>query len=515
MTSELILPCVDEPELCRIAELVALSVRPGEMIALSGDLGAGKTTFARAFVRAVLDDADAEVPSPTFSLLHMYESPRCPVAHLDLYRLPNATQAGEVLGDDVLASSVVVVEWPDRAGPLLAASRLDIRIAETDNPDVRSIEVVGHGAWAPRLDRLEEIRQFVMRELGHAAWGRARVRYLQGDASPRTYARLLVDGNSRVVMSAPRMPDGPPVRNGLPYSRIALLAEDVRPFVAVGYALRELDIAAPHIRGADLERGLLLLEDLGDLTFGRAIECGFAQSDLWADAVDVLVALREASLGRKAPISAAQMHELATYDSSALGIEAELLVDWYWPMLKGVRPAASVRDEFVGLWHAQFERLLALPRGWVLRDFHSPNLMWRPDCKGLARVGVLDFQDALQGPWAYDLVSLLQDARTDVSPAIEAELFARYCDSVAAIEPDFDRTSFAYAYAALGAQRNTKILGIFARLAQRDGKTAYLRHIPRIWSYIERDLAHPSLEPLRAWYGRHFPQSIRSAAPAV
>ena len=121
----------------------------------------------------------------------------------------------------------------------------------------------------------------------------------------------------------------------------------------------------------------------------------------------------------------------------------------------------------------------------------------------------------MRGPWAYDLVSLLQDARVDVPQALEAELFARYCDRIAAIEPDFDRTSFAHAYAALGAQRNTKILGIFARLARRDGKTVYLQHIPRIWSYLERDLAQPALAPLRTWYDRHFPQAVRTAVPAA
>ena len=515
MTSRLVLSDVGEPELARIAELVALSVRPGEMIALSGELGAGKTTFARALVRAVLDEPDAEVPSPTFNLLQIYESPRFPIAHLDLYRLSNPNEVGEVIADDVLVRGVAVVEWPDRASALAASSRLDVHIAETGTPELRTLELVGHGAWMLRLDRLDEVRRFLVHELGQDAWSRARFRYLQGDASPRAYARLLVDDTTHVLMNAPRLPDGPPIRNGLPYSRIAHLAEDVRPFVAVGRALEAIGIAAPHIRARDMDRGLLLLQDLGDLTFARAIDNGFVQRDLWTAAVDVLVALRKAGLPRTLPLSTADTYALATYDGGALAIETELLVDWYWPMLEGGPPSAAIRDEFVGLWGAQIERLGGLPRGWVLRDYHSPNLMWRPQSEGLARIGVLDFQDALQGPWAYDLVSLLQDARVDVPQALEAELFARYCDRIAAMEPDFDRTSFAHAYASLGAQRNTKILGIFARLARRDGKTAYLRHIPRIWSYLERDLAQPALEPLGAWYDRHFPQAVRFAVLAT
>ena len=515
MTSRLVFSQVNEPELCRIAELVALFVRPGEMIALSGELGAGKTAFARAFVRAILDDADVEVPSPTFNLLQLYESPRFPIAHLDLYRLSNPSEVGEVIADDVLAGSVAVVEWPERVASLLSPSRLDVRISETGAADLRTLELAGHGAWGSRLDRLDEVRRFLLDELGGEGWSRARFRYLQGDASPRAYTRIFVDDTTYVLMNAPRMPDGPPIRNGMPYSRIAHLAEDVRPFVAVGRALEEIGIAAPHIRAQDMHRGLLLLEDLGDLTLGRAIDNGFSQRDLWSAAVDALVSVRRAGLPKTLPLSPAEMHILPAYDRDALGIETELLVDWYWPMLKGGSPSAEARNEFVDLWGAQFERLLTSPMGWVLRDYHSPNLMWRPGREGLARIGILDFQDALQGPWAYDLVSLLQDARVDVPPTLEAELFARYCDRVAAIEPDFDRTSFADAYAALGAQRNTKILGIFARLARRDGKTIYLRHIPRIWSYLARNLAQPSLEPLRVWYDRHFPQPVRTAVPSA
>jgi N-acetylmuramate 1-kinase len=510
----MVLSGVDEARLSRMAELVALFARPGDVIALGGELGAGKTTFARAFVRAVLDDPGAEVPSPTFNLLQTYASPRFPIAHLDLYRLAQAADLGEVIGDDTLRSAVTVVEWPDRANSLLPSSRLDVAIAETDQPSLRNLELAGDGAWTDRLDRLGQVQRFLLRELGQEASARAHLVYLQGDASPRAYARIRHDDATRVLMNAPRMPDGPPIRAGLPYSRIAHLAEDVRPFVALGRALEARGIAAPRIHAHDLDKGLLLLEDLGDLTLGRAVGEGVSQRELWGAAVDTLVAVRRAGALMTMPLPDGTSHALSAYDRDALGIETGLLLDWYWPMLHGQPPSAPVRETFAQLWEAEFDRLLALPQGLVLRDFHSPNLMWRPGQQGLARVGVLDFQDALRGPWAYDLVSLLQDARVDVPERLEAELFARYCDRMAAIEPDFDRTSFAYAYAALGAQRNTKILGIFARLARRDGKTVYLQHIPRIWSYLQRDLAAPALAPLRAWYDRHFPQPVRAVVPA-
>ncbi len=141
---------------------------------------------------------------------------------------------------------------------------------------------------------------------------------------------------------------------------------------------------------------------------------------------------------------------------------------------------------------------------------HSPNLIWLPERSGAAKVGILDFQDAVNEHFAFDLVSLLQDARVDVSATLESELLAHYCAAVRRSEPQFDEAEFTFAYNALGAQRNTKILGIFARLAGRDGKPQYLGHLPRVWGYLERNLRHPALGSLAAWYDRHFPVSLRS-----
>jgi hypothetical protein len=503
MTETVLLPDLDESSLRVLAELLALVVRPGDTIVLKGDLGAGKTTFARALIRAVLDDPAAEIPSPTFTLVQVYEAARFPVAHFDLYRLGSSDDLAELGWDESLARSVALVEWPERAGSFLPGSRLEVHLGEARTPDNRNVSLTPYGEWGPRLERLRIVRQFLLDSLSDKA-AAARLSYLQGDASPRAYARVLQDQSTYVLMNAPRMPDGPPIRNGRPYSAIAHLAEDVRPFLANARVLREKGLATPKVYAEDIPAGLALLEDLGDLTFGRALEAGCSQAELWEAAVDGLVQLRRGG----AP---AGPHMPPVYDREALGIEIELLADWYWLALKGEPIPAPVREEFVHLWAAEIDKLLSLPKGWVLRDYHSPNLMWMPQREGLARVGVLDFQDATRGPWAFDLVSLLQDARVDVPVQLETALFNRYCDQVAAMEPDFDRTSFAYAYAALGAQRNTKILGIFSRLARRDGKPAYLKHMPRIWRYVERDLGHAALAPLRSWYDRHFPQPVRTA----
>jgi N-acetylmuramate 1-kinase len=516
MTTRYTIAGVDEPGLGLVAEVLALSSRPGDVLALRGDLGAGKTTFARAFVRAVLDDPAMEVPSPTFTLLQSYESNRFPISHFDLYRVAATSELEELGFDEAIVESVVLLEWPERAEAQLPPTRLEIHLESIADPARRTLHLMGLGDWAPRLDRIRAVHEFLIDHARRTGSAVRRLRYLQGDASPRAYVRLDLGDSTRVLMNAPAMPDGPPVRDGLPYSRIAHLAEDVRPFVAVTRAIGERGLAAPQVHAQNLAQGLLLLDDLGDLTLGRAVASGLPQPDLWRAAVDALIALRRTGPPPGAlPLTDVATHVLPAFDRRALSIEAELLPDWYWPAVKGEPIPAAARDEFTAPWMAQFDWLTSLPKGWVLRDYHSPNLMWMPDRQGIARIGVLDFQDAMTGPWAYDLVSLLQDARIDVPPALESDLFDYYCSRVAAIEPDFDRTSFAHAYAALGAQRNTKILGIFARLAQRDGKPAYLQHMPRLWRYLARDLAHPSLAPLQAWYDRHFPQADRTRVLAA
>lgn len=506
----LILPDATEAAAALFAQRIALKLKPGDTIALHGDLGAGKTTFARALVRAVLGDPEAEVPSPTFALMQHYETPRFPVAHLDLYRLADASEADELGVADVLAGGAIVVEWPERAPSILSRDRLDVTITDAASPDTRTVAITPHGSWQARLQRLEELEAFVGFDPN---WAHAPTWYLQGDASARAYARLIRDdGTPAVLMDAPRLPDGPPIRDGRPYSRIAHLAEDVAPFVAVAGALTAAGLSAPRIYHADLDRGFLLLEDFGDRVFGRELQAGASQSELWRAATDALALLHRSPLPSSMPLMNGASHQLPRQDHGVLTIEVELLPDWYWPALFGTEIPPDARTEFLAVWNTVFDRLLSQPPSWVLRDYHSPNLIWLSDRSGARRVGVIDFQDALAGPPAYDLVSLLQDARLDVPADLEAVMFAHYCDVAMIEQPNFDRDAFSFAYSALGAQRNTKILGIFARLARRDGKPGYLRHVPRLWRYLERDLAHPDLSSLRAWFDRHLGPELRARA---
>lgn len=495
MTSSWSLDDVDLVRLDILASRIALSLKAGDVIALSGPLGAGKTTFARALVTRL--GGEGEVPSPTFALMQRYETKRLTLTHCDFYRL-EPSELDELGLEDALGEGVVLIEWPERAERWLPSDRLDIAMDETATPNLRRIVLTGHGAWEARLDHLRALGQF----LDRTPYAETGASYLQGDASTRSYARLVLPDRSAVLMNSPRQPDGPPIRDDKPYSALVHLAEDVAPFVAVSGALRERGLSAPAVYAFDLDQGFLILEDLGDRVFGSEIGKERRLAELYGPAVDVLVALARKPPPELLPIEGHAPYRLPAYDTEAMLTETSLLIDWFWPALHGKPAPEALREEYFGLWRPLLAQAAKDDPGWVLRDYHSPNLMWLPSREGIKRVGILDFQDALRGPLAYDLVSLLQDARLDVPEALERDELARYCAARNAQSQHFSSDQFRALYATLGAQRNSKILGIFARLAKRDGKRGYLAHIPRVARYLERDLAHPALAELRRFYSR-------------
>lgn len=490
-----------------LAAWLALILKPGDLIALEGELGAGKTSFARALISHIAGSETEEIPSPSFALAQTYETPRYPVMHVDCYRLTDEEEARELGIEEALEAGPVLVEWPERIAGLLPDHYLGLRFDDAEDDSARDVTLTGHGDWAARLARLKAMRAFC----DQAGWGDARVSYLQGDASPRAYARLERGQHRAILMDSPRTPDGPPIRDGKPYSQIAHIAEDVRAFAAIAACLGEAGFSVPAILAQELEGGFLVIEDMGDRVYGPAIAAGDGAEELYMAAAETLVALRGVRVPQRLPLPGGGFHVLPPYDEAALEIEVELLLDWFWPLAKGGEAPEAARDAYLACWRPLFEKL-AGATGWVLRDYHSPNLIWLPEREGIARVGIIDFQDAVDGHPAYDLVSLGQDARRDVPAELEAMLFDHYCAETGRRDPGFDRDAFGVAYAILGAQRSSKILGIFARLAKRDGKRGYLAHLPRVSGYLERNLVHPKLSDLRKWYNEHLPASLRETA---
>jgi len=316
--------------------------------------------------------------------------------------------------------------------------------------------------------------------LAGAGWAGVPRCLLAADASFRRYDRLHDGSRSAVLMLAP------PER------------EKPQAFVDIAGHLAALGLGAPGVLAAAPDLGLVLLEDLGDSTFTRALAAGADEADLYRLATDVLVHLHE-----RWP--AGPVAGLAPYDEAVLLGEAALFLDWGVPAFLGRSATADERDGFLAAWSAVLPLAARLQPTLVLRDFHVDNLMVLAGREGVAACGLLDFQDALLGPPAYDLVSLLRDARRDVDPAVAEACRERYL----AGRPGVDRAAFERAYWILGAQRTTKILGIFVRLWRRDGKPRYLTHLPRLWRLLDVELAQPVLAPVRAWFDTAVPAGRR------
>ena len=306
-------------------------------------------------------------------------------------------------------------------------------------------------------------------------WGGAAVRPLAGDASFRRYFRVELQGGTAVLM------DAPPEK------------EDLRPFLAIGKRLQNLGFSAPQALAADLDQGLVLLEDYGDARVNPVLAAdASAEHEIYAAAVDILAELHKHPPGDVPP-----------YNEAEYLREARLFPDWYLPAV-GLAEAPGYDEAWAPMWPALFTH----PPVLVLRDYHADNLMLL-DRPGLKQLGLLDYQDALAGHPAYDLASLLQDIRRVVSPELEAAMIERYIAARQQGPLGLDEAAFRAAYAILAAQRNIKILGVFTRLYVRDGKPAYPRFHPRLWELVNANLDHPALAPVRAWFDANVPASTR------
>ncbi|MBZ6379467.1 hypothetical protein B5C34_07640 [Pacificimonas flava] len=320
--------------------------------------------------------------------------------------------------------------------------------------------------------------------LASCGWDGCDAREFSADAAFRRYFRLAKGGETRVLMFAPDP------------------SERSEWFVELARYIRGHDLSAPEIFAEDLPRGFILLEDLGEEQFFAVLGTAPGAYDeplMYQAATDVLGSLHRQPMPRRlGPVS------IEHYGQDRLISEASLFLDWHWPELQGVSDTPPY-DSFRQAWEAVLPAAAYDAERLVQLDYHSPNLMWLPQRDGLQRVGILDFQDAMCGPSSYDLVSLLQDARRDVAAGIEPEMFERYL----AARPDLDPERFAASYAVMGAQRASRILGVFVRLWRRDEKPRYLRHMPRLWRHLETNLSHPALAPLRDWFDHHVPPDRR------
>ncbi|WP_108662063.1 tRNA (adenosine(37)-N6)-threonylcarbamoyltransferase complex ATPase subunit type 1 TsaE [Acuticoccus kandeliae] len=460
----------DEAAMAALGGSIARVLRPGDRVALVGDLGAGKTTLSRAILRAIAEDPALEVPSPTFTLVQDYDL-RLAVRHVDLYRVSGDDELVELgLGE---GDAVELVEWPREAMPIT------VEIGFGDADEARRVTIEAPSTFTDALARQDVLAAF----LDKAGWGAAERTVLKADASTRRYERLFRGEERAVLMDAPSFvppPDSYPVR--------ARLADgNMGAFLAVGALLAARGLTVPRTLAVDAEAGCLLQEDLGDEKI--AVD-GVMVAERYRAAADAIAAFHQAP--PPAILPGPPAYTPPRFDADLAAVEVALFPEWYL--------RAPIDPEFAALWRAAIEGIGHADDHLALRDVHSPNLLWLPEREGVHKIGWIDYQDALFAPSVYDVVSLTQDARVDVPDEIEAELVARYL----AARPGLDVTAWRRAYHIVGAERATRILGVFRRLNDRDGKPQYLAHLPRLKRQLAKNLrAEPALEPLKAWFARH------------
>lgn len=487
----------DEAGTRALAEDLAAVVRGGDVIALSGDLGMGKSAFARAFIRAVADDDAHEVPSPTFTLVQTYELPRLAVAHFDLYRLGSPEELREIGFDEAIRTSVTLVEWPERAGGDLPPDHLSVSIAPGSGPDGRVFTLDGPAeVWGARIERARRGRALIE----SAGLFDARRRHIQGDASTRSWERATAGSRTAILMTWPRRPPRPALRDGLPYEDLAAITDEPLAFVAISAGLRARGIHAAAVIAEDADARLLLLEDLGR---EGIVQGGVPMADRYVAAAAFLGGLPALDWPTSVVLPDGRVYTVPRYDRRALSVEADLMPAWY---LLRARGRAADNGEFAdwqGIWENLFDRVETGRPVWCLRDFHSPNILWQAGED--PPIGVIDIQDTVRGHPAYDVASLVTDARVDLPEDLVAAMLDAYADRRRDDDPHFDRAAFEEAVVILGAQRNAKILGRFVEYAERSGRTAHLRYLPRVRRNFEAALQHPVLLPLRLWYERVVP----------
>jgi len=353
--------------------------------------------------------------------------------------------------------------------------------------------------------------------LARAGWDKAELSPLPGDASTRRYLRAEDRGRKAMLMDQPQgaeTPACPPgasaeERRALGYNAIARLAgADCARFVAVAEYLRKRGLSAPEIYAADTGCGFVLMEDLGNDLYADVLADGGNEIELYRAAIEALARIH----AEAAPSTLAANKALYAYDDTAMLAETDLMTEWYVPLALGRKASHDEIEEHRALWRQGLATLQSLSPVFVHRDYHAQNLIWLPAREGNARVGVIDFQDAVAGARGYDIISLMEDARRDVAPELAEAMTDHYLSAMAKAGKPLDADAHRAEMALLAAQRNAKIVGIFARLYKRDGKPRYLGYLPRVWNYLDRDLEHPALGDLKSWYERHVPAGKRANA---
>ena len=483
----------------RFAGWIAPRLNKGDWLLLSGDLGAGKTELARCIIRQIFG-VHTDVPSPTFTLIQHYESPEIKLLHTDLYRLESSEEIAELgLLDET--DSIVLVEWPEKLGAYMPEKAVTIHLE-----DVGSIRQCTLHVAPDNADFFHGLDDFINREkvltdfLEKNGYGQAVRTTLAGDASSRRYERLEMDNKRFILMDWPALPN-----ENDDYKAKVFLSKSVTDFRDICAYLIRCGLSAPEIYAQDDAQGLLVLEDFGQHNFTETIDAKDPHLPiLYHESIMALAALYHHADTENPQTNARQFSTPVRYDKAIILTEIQKFIDWYMPSLEKTLPDSAL-VAWEEIWGALVTKLEAMKVHDVmmLRDVHSPNLHWLDNRQSIRRVGFIDIQDGIAGHPAYDVVSLLQDARRDLPKDFEGRFKALYVTETGLDAEDFDT-----AYNIFGVQRNLRILGIFVWLSKVQGKSSYLQHIPRVNGYIKAGLANAALADLRGWFETYVPEVL-------
>ncbi|MCV6546942.1 MAG: tRNA (adenosine(37)-N6)-threonylcarbamoyltransferase complex ATPase subunit type 1 TsaE [Cohaesibacter sp.] len=486
-----------------LARDLAPLLRPSDVLALDGDVGMGKSTFARALLRAVARDEALEVPSPTFTLVQTYDLDGLELSHFDLYRIGDFEDLYEIGFVESWEHGCALVEWPDRAEEILPEQTLWLHFEDSPlrGSEARRLVLQGAHIWQDRLERVCRKRTLLI----EADWGKADLQAIEGDLSPRSYQRAVMDGQSAILMDMPSREPGPKLDDGRLYDRVAHRVTSLAPMLTIAHALKEAGLLVPTCYSHDLGAGLALWQDFGreSLSQQHDAQPPVAIAQRYAATIDALADFHDKGWqGDQRDLQGpGGAFCLSLYDRDAFEVELSIFLDWYWPFLKGEACPCAARNHFQALWRPALDILLEAEHSLVLRDVQDPNCFWLETMSGTHKIGFIDFQDCLLGPSAYDIASVCMDARVTISVDLENHLKAAYMQ-----HRSFDRTAqeaFEHQYALCGLQRTSKNLGAFARATMSLTNRSYLTHIPRGIEYLARCLAHPALRDLCAFYNEN------------
>ena len=470
-------------------ELVPL-LNEGGVMTLNGQIGAGKTTLAKLIIQELTQTPLEDIVSPTFNLYHTYNRDNLEIAHYDFYRIESEIELLEIDLNESLTDKICIIEWADKFRDLLPKDRIEIFIKCKKNERVYRINPLG------KFREVVSNRAKIENYLGGLDINFTELRRLPGDASKRNYYRVMSPDNTMILMDATQESN---------IKSKTGLSNGIDDFIKIQKYLDSIDVRVPKLIVRNRIDNILLEEDLGEYSYADMLTKENYQK-LYNPAIKTLIHI--SNINHPKNISTdSNPHYLKEFDLDIYLNEAEIFIDYYWPFIHGKQCNADKKQEFTNVMGEVYSNLTD-DKTLMLRDFHSPNLLFLENEDGFRKCAVIDFQDALFGHPLYDLVSLTNDARISIDEHQEKYLIDLYKKDFPFNNFQFDSLSFIEQYHILGVQRSIKILGIFARLAILETNQNYLVHMPRVICYIKRIMQSGSIQTLACWLNQNFKETF-------